>query len=267
MAVSAAQRQAHRAFVSDPAIIVEHVSKDFLLHHNAQDTLKKRFIGLFHKRWRSRPHYFRAVDDVSFTVGRGEALGLMGHNGSGKSTLLSLIAGLYPPTSGRIVTRGWLVPMIALGVGFSPELTGVENIYLNASLFGLKNREIRILFPQILDFSELGDFIYEPIKNYSSGMYARLGFSIAIHLAPEILLADEILSVGDADFQAKCLERIEELRKNGMTLLLVSHSPGQVAQFCDHFIRLEQGKIVEEGSTLLPETIVPINRNRGIART
>lgn len=235
---------------SEPAIIVEHVSKDFLLHHNAQDTLKKRFIGLFHKRWRSRTHSFRAVDDVSFTVGRGEALGLMGHNGSGKSTLLSLIAGLYPPTDGHIITRGRLVPMIALGVGFSPELTGAENIYLNASLFGLKNRAIRVLFPKILDFSELGDFIYEPVKNYSSGMYARLGFSVAIHLDPEILLADEILSVGDSDFQVKCLARIEELRKDGMTLLLVSHSPGQVAQFCDHFIRMDHGKVVEEGYTV-----------------
>lgn len=241
--------------MNEPVIIVEHVSKDFSLHYNPQDTLKKRFTGRFYKRWRSEPHRFRAVDDVSITVARGEALGLMGHNGSGKSTLLSLIAGLYPPTSGRIVTQGRLVPMIALGVGFSPELTGAENIYLNASLFGLKNRETRALLPKILDFSELGDFIYEPVKNYSSGMYARLGFSIAIHLDPEILLADEILSVGDADFQAKCFEHIEELRKGGMTLLLVSHSQEQVARFCDRFIRMERGKVVEEESTVLTEVI------------
>jgi len=233
--------------VSEPAVIVEHVSKDFVLHHNAQDTLKKRFVGLFHKRWRPQPHIFHAVEDVSFTVARGEALGLMGHNGSGKSTLLSLIAGIYPPTAGRILTRGRLVPMIALGVGFSPELTGEENIYLNASLFGLKNRETRALFPKILEFSELGDFIYEPVKNYSSGMYARLGFSVAIHLDPEILLADEILSVGDADFQQKCLARIEEMRNGGMTLLFVSHSQDQVAQFCDRYIRMEHGKMVAAG--------------------
>ncbi|AOU98652.1 ABC transporter ATP-binding protein [Acidihalobacter yilgarnensis] len=231
----------------DPAIIVESVSKDFVLHHNAQDTLKKRIVGLMHKRWRPRPHTFRAVDDVSFTVERGEALGLMGLNGSGKSTLLSLIAGIYPPTSGRIITHGRLVPMIALGVGFSPELTGEENIYLNASLFGLKNRETRALYPKILEFSELADFIYEPVKNYSSGMYARLGFSVAVHLDPEILLADEILSVGDADFQLKCLSRIEEMRKGGMTLLFVSHQQNQVAQFCDRYIRMEHGSVVDVG--------------------
>lgn len=235
--------------MSDSAIIVEHVTKNFVLHHNAQDSLKKRVVGLFNKRWRAQPHSFRALDDVSFTVERGEALGLMGHNGSGKSTLLTLIAGIIPPTSGRIVTQGRLVPMIALGVGFNPELTGEENIYLNASLFGLKNREIRALFPKILEFSELGDFVYEPVKNYSSGMYARLGFSVAVHLDPEIMLADEILSVGDADFQLKCLDRIEALRKNGMTLLFVSHMQKQVAQFCDRYIHLEHGRIVRQGST------------------
>lgn len=235
--------------MSDPVIVVENVSKEFVLHHNAQDTLKRRVVGLVHKRWRAKPHIFRAVDEVSFTVERGEAIGLMGRNGSGKSTLLSLIAGIYPPSSGRIVTRGRLVPMIALGVGFSPELTGEENIYLNASLFGLKNREIRVLFARILDFSELGEFIYEPVKNYSSGMYTRLGFSVAVHLDPEILLADEILSVGDADFQLKCLDRIETLRKNGMTLLFVSHAEAQVAQFCDRYVRLENGCIVKQGST------------------
>lgn len=235
--------------MSDPAIIVEHVTKNFVLHHNAQDSLKKRVVGLFNKRWRARPHIFHALDDVSFTVERGEALGLMGHNGSGKSTLLTLIAGIIPPTSGRIVTRGRLVPMIALGVGFNPELTGEENIYLNASLFGLKNRETRALFPSILEFSELGEFIYEPVKNYSSGMYARLGFSVAVHLDPEIMLADEILSVGDVDFQLKCLDRIATLRSNGMTLLFVSHTETQVAQFCDRYVRLEHGRIVRQGPT------------------
>jgi ABC-type polysaccharide/polyol phosphate transport system ATPase subunit len=234
--------------MTDSAIIVEHVTKNFVLHHNAQDSLKKRVVGLFNKRWRAQPHSFLALDDVSFTVERGEALGLMGRNGSGKSTLLTLIAGIIPPTSGRIVTHGRLVPMIALGVGFNPELTGEENIYLNASLFGLKNREIRALFTKILEFSELGEFVYEPVKNYSSGMYARLGFSIAVHLDPEIMLADEILSVGDASFQAKCLERIKAMRKEGMTLVFVSHSQDQVKQFCDRYVRLEKGVIVNQGN-------------------
>ncbi len=231
----------------DYAIRCEHVTKDFVLHHNAQQSLKARFVGLFHSRWRATPHTFRAVDDVSFNVRRGEALGLMGRNGSGKSTLLSLIAGIYPPTAGHILTHGRLVPMIALGVGFNAELTGSENIYLNASLFGLKNREIRSLFPKIVEFSELGDFIHEPVKNYSSGMYARLGFSVAVHLDPEILLADEILSVGDSDFQNKCLSRIEKLRKEGMTLVFVSHSRDQVRQFCDRYIWMENGRAIASG--------------------
>lgn len=230
--------------MSESAIVVEHVTKDFVLQHNAQDSLKKRFIGLFHKRWRSTPHAFRAVDDVCLEVQRGEAVGLMGHNGSGKSTLLSLIAGIYPVTKGRIQTAGRLVPMIALGVGFHKELTGEENVYLNASLFGLKNREIRHLFPKICDFAGLESFIQEPVKNYSSGMHARLGFAVAVHLQPDILLADEILSVGDEEFQKRCLERIEELRRQGMTLLFVSHSAAQVRRFCDRYVRLEHGRVV-----------------------
>jgi len=235
--------------MTDRVVIVEHVSKDFVIYHNAQDSLKKRFVGLFHRRWRMQPRRFRALDDITFSISRGEALGLMGRNGSGKSTLLTLIAGIYPPSSGRIVTRGRLVPMISLGVGFNPELTGMENIFLNASLFGLKNHEIRAVLPEILDFSELGEFIYEPVKNFSSGMYARLGFSVAVHLKPEILLADEILSVGDADFQKKCLQRIEDMRNDGMALILVSHSEGQVEQFCDRYLHLDHGRVVAQGST------------------
>jgi len=235
--------------MSDPAVIVDHVSKDFVLQQNAQDSLKKRVIGLAYKRWRPRPHVFSALNDVSLTVRRGEALGLMGHNGSGKSTLLSLIAGIYPATAGTIRVRGRLVPMIALGVGFHPELTGAENVYLNASLYGLKNAQTDRLFPDICDFAELGEFINEPVKNYSSGMQARLGFAVAVHVEPEILLADEILSVGDEAFKKKCVNRIAKLREGGLTLILVSHSRDQIAQFCDHFVRLEQGRVVEQGST------------------
>ena len=231
----------------DHAIIVEDVSKEFILHHNFQCTLKSRFIGLFHERLRSSPNVFKALDQISFRVKKGEAVGLMGHNGSGKSTLLSIIAKIFPPTSGAVITNGRIVPMIALGVGFHPELTGAENIYLNASLFGFKNIQTRKIFPDVLEFSELGKFIHEPVKNYSSGMYARLGFSLAVHLNPEILLADEILSVGDEGFQKKCLERIELMRSEGMTLLFVSHSKDQIARFCDYYIKLENGKIVETG--------------------
>ncbi len=233
----------------DYAIVCNRVTKNFSLHYNSQDSLKKRLVGLFNKRWRVQRHCFRAIDNVSFSVSRGDAVGLMGHNGSGKSTLLSMIAGVYPLSSGEIYTNGRLVPMIALGVGFSPELTGSENIYLNASLFGLKNKKISEMYSEIVEFSELGEFIHEPVKNYSSGMYARLGFSVAIHLDPEILLADEILSVGDSDFQKKCLHRIKTLRDKGMTLLFVSHSQEQVANFCTRYIKLEHGKIIDEGLT------------------
>ena len=235
--------------MSDAVVIAENVSKEFVLQQNAQDSLKKRVIGLVHKRWRPRPHVFSALDDVSLTVRRGEALGLMGHNGSGKSTLLSLIAGIYPATAGTIRVWGRMVPMIALGVGFHPELTGAENVYLNASLFGLKNAQTKRLFPDICDFAELGEFVSEPVKNYSSGMQARLGFAVSVHIEPEILLADEILSVGDEAFQEKCINRIAKMRESGLTLILVSHSRHQIARFCDHFVRLEHGRVVERGVT------------------
>lgn len=233
--------------MTQPAVMVQGVSKTFILRHNPVASFKGRFIGAFNKRWRQRLEPFQALDDVSFSVDRGEAIGLLGANGSGKSTLLQIIAGIIPPTSGHVETRGRIAPLIELGVGFHPELTGEENIYLNASLYGFRNREIRARFGKIVDFSELGEFIDIPVKNYSSGMYLRLGFSVAVHLEPEILLADEILAVGDASFQTKCHERITAMQKNGMTLILVSHNIHQVEQFCTHYVRLEHGRVAEAG--------------------
>lgn len=232
-----------------PAIVCDGVTKDFLLIHNRQDSLKRRAIGLVHKRWRPSKRMFRAVDDVSFEVGRGEALGLMGPNGSGKSTLLSIITGIIPPSAGRVEVHGRAAPMIELGVGFNPELTGEENIYLNASLYGFRNRKIRELVPDIVEFSGLADFIDQPVKNYSSGMYARLGFSVAIHVEPDVLLVDEVMAVGDTEFKQKCFTRIRELRARGMTLLLVSHMESQIIDFCDRYIRMEHGKAVAQGPT------------------
>lgn len=229
------------------AILCREVTKDFILVHNPQDSLKKRFIGLVHKRWRSTKIPFRAVENVSFQVEPGGAIGIMGPNGSGKSTLLTLLAGTIPLSSGNIEIMGRVAPMIELGVGFTPDLTGEENIYLNGSLYGFTNQQIHGLYSKIVEFSGLGDFIYEPVKNYSSGMYARLGFSVAIHVEPDVLLADEILAVGDSDFQKRCLARIRELRNAGMTLVLVSHSETQVAEFCDYYIRMQQGRIVKRG--------------------
>ncbi|HYW76126.1 MAG TPA: ABC transporter ATP-binding protein [Gammaproteobacteria bacterium] len=232
----------------DHAIVAENVSKAFLLHHNRVSSLKGRFVGLFRDRWRQRQETFEALHDVSFRVRRGSAFALMGPNGSGKSTLMQLIAGIMEPTGGRITTRGRVAPLIELGVGFNPELTGEENIYLNASLYGFSNKETRRRFKDIVEFSELGHFIDTPVKNYSSGMYMRLGFSVAINLDPEILLADEVLAVGDADFQEKCYKSIQTLQKRGMTLVLVSHSFQLVRQFCDDYVQLKGGRVVEAGS-------------------
>ena len=229
------------------AVIVEHVSKEFILRHNRAMGLKTRFLALFHKDKRERREHFQALHDVSFTVEQGEALGLLGHNGSGKSTLLQIIAGILQPTAGRVVTHGRIAPLIQLGVGFNPELTGMENIFLNASLYGFRNCDVKKRLKGIVEFSELAHFIDTPLKNYSSGMQMRLGFSVAVHLQPDILLADEILAVGDQAFQDKCHDKIAGLRRNGMTLILVSHSKEQVNKFCDQFVRLEYGRVVETG--------------------
>ncbi len=232
---------------ADDIVVVDRVSKEFVLHHNRVDSLKGRFVGLFHRRHRPRREHFLALSDVSFSLARGEAIGLLGRNGSGKSTLLQIVAGILKPSSGTIATRGRVAPLIELGVGFHPELTGEENIYLNASLYGFRNREIRQRVRAIVEFSELAHFIDIPVKNYSSGMYMRLGFSIAVHLEPDVMLADEILAVGDATFQEKCRDRIAHLRRNGMGIVLVSHSEDQVRSICDSFIRLDGGRVVESG--------------------
>jgi ABC-2 type transport system ATP-binding protein/lipopolysaccharide transport system ATP-binding protein len=232
----------------EEVVVVDHVSKEFILHHNHVDSLKGKVVGLFKKRLRSRHEHFLALSDVSFSVRRGEAIGLMGRNGSGKSTLLQVIARILKPTSGRVVTHGRVAPLIELGVGFHPELTGEENVYLNASLYGFRNKDVRKRFASIVEFSELAHFIDTPVKNYSSGMYMRLAFSIAVHLEPDVLLADEILAVGDAAFQEKCHDRIASMRRNGMSIVLVSHNESQVRDFCNSFVRLEGGRVVETGT-------------------
>ena len=229
------------------AVVVDHLSKEFILRHNRAFGIKTRFLSVFHPGKRERRERFQALHDVNFTVEKGEALGLLGPNGSGKSTLLQIIAGILPPTCGKVIANGRVAPLIQLGVGFNPELTGLENIYLNASLYGFRNIEVKKRLEGIITFSELGNFIDTPLKHYSSGMQMRLGFSIAVHLDPDILLADEILAVGDQAFQNKCHDKIAELRRNGMTLILVSHNPGQVIKFCNQFIRLENGRVAEVG--------------------
>lgn len=225
------------------AVAVTGVTKSYRLHHNRTSTLKSRILGAAIPRYRERVETIKVLDDVSFTVARQEAIALMGPNGSGKSTLLQLMAGILRPDRGQITVTGRIAPLIELGAGFHPELTGLENIFLNASLYGFKNTDIKAKVSDIVSFSGLERFIDSPVKNYSTGMYMRLGFSIAAHLEPDILLADEILAVGDASFQAQCYERIEELRNAGTTLILVTHNEAQARRYCDRFLHLEGGKL------------------------
>lgn len=193
------------------------------------------------------PKWLDAVSNVSLTLHRGEALALVGRNGSGKSTCLSLAAGVLVPTTGTVDIRGRVSPLLALGAGVHPDLTGRENVQLNGVLLGLTRRDVRRRFGAIHDFSELGDFIDQPVRHYSSGMLARLAFSVATHLEPEILIVDEILAVGDAAFQAKCHERIAEHRAAGLTMLYVSHEVGTVMDLCDRAVYLDHGVVAAAG--------------------
>lgn len=232
--------------MSSVVIKAENITKQFVLRHN-RGGLKKKFLGLFDAQHRERVETFTAVNDVSFTLNKGESLALIGHNGSGKSTLLQLVSGILQPSGGRMATAGRVAPLIELGVGFHPELTGEENIYLNASLFGLRNKETRARLNKIIDFSGLGSFIDTPVKNYSSGMYMRLGFSVAVHVEPQTLLADEVLAVGDEDFKRKCHQRIRDMQDEGMALILVTHSKEEGQHFCQRYLTLEQGRVTGQG--------------------
>lgn len=232
--------------MSDIVLRVENLCKNFTVRHN-HGGMKHKIAGLFNPRFRERIETLRAVNNVSFTLCKGESLSLIGHNGSGKSTLLQLVSAILLPSSGFVISSGRIAPLIELGVGFHPELTGEENIYLNASLYGLSNKETRARFNKIADFSGLGDFIDTPVKNYSSGMYMRLGFSVAVHVDPQVLLADEVLAVGDEEFQNKCYQRIHEMQESGMALILVTHSREQGQRFCQRYLHLEKGSVIDEG--------------------
>ena len=217
--------------------------------------LSKRY-RLRHGR---REEMFWALRDVSFDVQRGEALGVIGHNGAGKSTLLKLLASITAPTSGEIVISGRLSALIEVGSGFHPELTGRENVYLSGAILGMKRREIADKFDRIVEFAGVAPFIDVPVKRYSSGMYVRLGFAIAAHLEPDVLLIDEVLAVGDAAFQRQCLARIQELRQAGTTAVFISHDLAAVEQLCDRALLLEHGRIAHSGS---PRHVVGEYRSR-----
>jgi ABC-2 type transport system ATP-binding protein len=231
--------------VGDAAIEVEHVSKRFRLYREKPSSLKARMITS-----RSRAEDFWALRDVTFDVREGESLGLIGHNGSGKTTLLKVIAGILRPTEGVIRSRGRLAPLLELGAGFHPELTGRENVYLNASFLGLTRKDTERVYEDIVAFAEIEDFMDNQVKFYSSGMLVRLGFAIAVHVEPEILLVDEVLAVGDEAFQAKCLGRIRGFQKEGRTIVLVTHALDTVRQVCDRAVMLDHGELYAKGAPL-----------------
>jgi len=223
------------------------LSKAFVITRNPAQNLKVRFVGLLNPRHRERREELWALREVDLQVEAGECLGLIGPNGSGKSTLLRILAGIFPPSRGDLAVRGRVAPMIELGVGFHPDLTGQENVYLNTSLFSLSRRQTDAVYGSIVDFSGLHEFMDMPVKNYSTGMYMRLGFAVAVHLDADIFLIDEILAVGDEAFQVKCLDRIREIRARGRTIVLVSHDLGLVERLCDRACLLFEGRVVAQG--------------------
>jgi ABC-2 type transport system ATP-binding protein len=220
------------------AIEVHDVHKRFRIYHEINRSFKSAAL----RRGRARYEEFEALRGVSFEVEQGTTFGLIGGNGSGKSTLLKCLARILRPESGSIVTHGRVAALLELGSGFHPELSGRENVYLNASILGLKHRDIDRRFDDIVEFSGIGGFIDSPVKNYSSGMYVRLGFSVAIHIEPEILLVDEVLAVGDEAFQRRCADKFADLQREGRTIVLVSHSMGQVRHMCNRALWLDRGE-------------------------
>lgn len=221
----------------------ESVTKEYKIYEKPIDRLKESinpFGNEFHKR-------FVALKNISFSISQGECVGIVGTNGSGKSTLLKLIAGVLSQTSGNIEINGRVSAILELGAGFNPDLTGLENIYLNGTIMGYTRQEIDVRLKSIIDFADIGDFLYQPVKTYSSGMYARLAFAVAINVEPEILIIDEALSVGDAKFQIKCIEKMKEIRDSGTTILFVSHAIEQIKRFCTRAIWIEKGELKADG--------------------
>lgn len=230
-----------------PVVIdVSHVDMEFILNKQKVDNLKEFVIRKI--KGNIEVAKFKALDDITFQVRKGERLAIMGLNGAGKSTLLKAIVGVYKPTAGKVTKVGVMAPLIELGAGFDPEYTGKENIYLYGAILGYSREFLDTKIQDIIDFSELGDFINVPLKNYSSGMKSRLGFSIATAVEPDILILDEVLSVGDAKFRRKSLAKVQSMFDNGVTVLFVSHSIDQVLAICDRAILLQKGKIIAEGT-------------------
>lgn len=235
--------------MSDMAIRVDHVTKLYKLYDKPSDRLKES-LG-FTKQKKYREHY--ALKNLSFDVRRGECVGIIGTNGAGKSTILKIITGVLNPTGGNVQINGRISALLELGAGFNMEYTGIENIYLNGSMIGFSKEEIDERMEDILDFADIGEFVNQPVKTYSSGMFVRLAFAVAINIDPEILIVDEALSVGDVFFQAKCYKKFEEFKEMGKTILFVSHDLSSISKYCDRVILLDKGTKLDEGS---PKEIV-----------
>jgi ABC-2 type transport system ATP-binding protein len=229
------------------AIKVDGVFKDFRLPHQRAATLKSLFTSMLRGKKSKTVERQHALRNISFEIKKGEFFGIVGRNGSGKSTLLKMLAGIYQPTKGDIYVQGKLVPFIELGVGFNPELTGRENVYLNGALLGFSKKQIDDMYDDIVEFAELEKFMDQKLKNYSSGMQVRLAFSMAIRARADILLVDEVLAVGDADFQRKCFEYFKSLKKNKKTVILVSHDMNAIREYCDRAILIENSELIAEG--------------------
>lgn len=224
---------------------VDNVSREYRKYY--QRTFKEFLTDRHAKNFNT---VFWALKDVSFEVKEGSTLGLIGRNGSGKSTLLKIISGVLTPSKGQVIRPVSTAALLELGAGFQPDMTGRENIYLNSSILGRSRKDTSLVIDEIIDFSGIRDFIDTPVKFYSSGMYARLGFAIAIHTDPELLLVDEILAVGDAPFQKKCLDKIKEMQNEGRTIILVTHDSHTVQTFCDSAVLLDHGKLISQGNPL-----------------
>jgi len=231
--------------MSKPAVKVENVSVMFNLNKEKVDNVKEYFIKLITRKLRFTE--FWALQDVSFTIEKGERVGILGFNGAGKSTLMKTVAGVLKPTKGSVEVEGVIAPLLELGAGFDSNYTGKENIFLYGATMGYSRKYIEERYDEIVEFSELGDFINVPIKNYSSGMRARLGFSIATAVEPEVLILDEVLSVGDAKFKAKSEKKVKSMFAKGVTVLFVSHNTAQVRRLCDKAIILDHGKVIASG--------------------
>ncbi len=231
----------------NPAIQVKSVSKDFKIPNQNADSIKSLFTGFYKKNTKKRSHNQHVLKNINLSIISGEFFGIVGRNGSGKSTLLKILAGIYQPSKGSVIAQGKIVPFIELGVGFDPELTGRENIYLNGALLGFDRKKVDSIYEDIVAFAELEGFMDQKLKNYSSGMQVRLAFSVATRVETDILIIDEVLAVGDADFQRKCFDYFKSIKRQKKTVVFVSHDMSAVREYCDRAVLIEKSEIVMEG--------------------